>query len=269
MVGGEKVKMATISHDSLSISHEKLLHYCSFDTLQKILENKTLKLSNLENLNDIHEKKRKGIEYHAKETFVACFSHCQHEIVPFWYNYGGNQNKDKLLLRIKNFAGEFEKCFSTNSFIDGKTYKRKQFDLGILSIQTIDVEYLPLNHDDLNRSYSAPAVLRANSTAQTVSTGVLHDMTLLGHQKSVHWDYEKETRIVCTMGAHYKILFESMYLILDDYFFKDMEIILNPWCDDEFASKVSDYIKQVSLPVEIRETINISKSELDGLLREI
>lgn len=261
--------MATISHDSLSISHEKLLHYCSFDTLQKILKNKTLKLSNLENLNDKHEKKRKGIEPFAKKTFVACFSNCQHEVVPFWYNYGGNQNKDKVLLRIKNFAGKFEKCFNINSFIDGNTYKRKPFDLNIWAIQTIDIEYLPSNHDDLNRSYSAPAALRSNSTSLIVSTGVLHDTTLLGHQKSAHWDYEKETRIVCTMGAHHKISFESMYLMLDDCFFKDMEIILNPWCDDGFASKVSDYIKQVSLPEEIRGTINISKSELDGLLREI
>ena len=214
--------MTSIDVDPSSIEHKRLLHYTDFDTLKLIMDNKTLQLNNLEVLNDKHEAKRKGIEPFAKKTFVSCFYNCQHEIVPLWYNYGGDENSNKILLRIKNFSGEFEKCFNTNSFIDGNTKKRKPFDTYIWSIQIRDIEYLPIKHEDLTRSYSAPAILKPKNSSQINSTGTLFDITLLGCQKTIHWEYEKETRIICTMGEHHEVSFETMFLMLKEYFFQGM-----------------------------------------------
>ena len=86
-----------IDISSASKKYGNLLHYSNFNSLRMIMNNKTLRFSNLNILNDKYEAKRKGIEQFAKGVFVACFCHEQHEIVPFWYTYGGDVKQDKLL----------------------------------------------------------------------------------------------------------------------------------------------------------------------------
>jgi hypothetical protein len=231
------------------------------------MDNKTLKFSNLDALNDKHEAKRKDIEQFAKRVFVSCFCNYQYEVVPFWYNYGKSENKNKILLEIKNFSGDFESCFFTNFFITGEIPPRRMaFEPDIWSVQIADVLYKPIMHRVFQSNYAAPATLSSPNNLQTQPTGIIYDLTLLGKYKTIHWKYERETRIICIMGLHHEPFYERMFLTLKDNFFRCMEIVLNPWCSDEFANRVSEYLVQSSLPKEIKNTINISKSELNGLL---
>ena len=86
--------------------HSALTHYCAVDSFEKIIQNRTLKCTNLSSmqLNDKFEAKRRKIEYEARRFFIACFSHSEHEIVPFWKNYGGDCLCGKLALKFKNFC---------------------------------------------------------------------------------------------------------------------------------------------------------------------
>jgi len=68
------------------------------------------------------------------------------------------------------------------------------------------------------------------------------------------------------MGAHHEPLYKTLFLNLKADFFRDTKIILNPWCDLEFEDGIRNYIKNIDLPQEIKESISISRSELDGLL---
>lgn len=261
--------MTLFAINPISAKHKKLLHYTDFDTLKLILNNKTLQFSNLEILNDRHEAKRRGVEQFAKYVFVSCFSNYQHEVVPFWLNYGKGENESKVLLKITNFSNDFENCFFTDFYIAGETpLKRRAIEPAIQIIRLTDVLYRPITHRAFQGVYSGSAILRNRSNKQIQSTGTIYDLTTLGEYKTIHWKYERETRVICKMGLHHEPSYERMLLKLKEDFFRDMEIILNPWCGDDFAVKVSEYIKQVSLPEEIKNTINISKSELDGLLKK-
>ena len=59
------------------------------DTMNMIFRNKTFRSSSRSNekLNDAMEKQRIGVEEFDCSRFVTCFSHINHESVPFWTNY--------------------------------------------------------------------------------------------------------------------------------------------------------------------------------------
>ena len=231
------------------------------------MDNKTLQLSNLEILNDKHEAKRKGVEQFAKSVFVSCFSNYQHEVVPFWHNYGKGKRENKVLLKIRNFANNFENCFFTNFYITGESPpKRRTFEPTIQIVRLTDVLYRPITHKAFQNTYSGSATLISKNNKQTQTTGRIYDLTTLGEYKTIHWKYEKETRIICKMSAHHEPSYKTLLLNLKADFFRDTEIILNPWCDLELEGNIRTYIKNADLPQEIKDSISISRSELDGLL---
>ena len=69
---------------------EKLSHYTNFDTLDCILNNKSLRYSRLDSLNDLYEQQISNIDYFRKvelfSTFVSCFS-TDEENIPLWCLY--------------------------------------------------------------------------------------------------------------------------------------------------------------------------------------
>lgn len=96
-----------------STQYEYLSHFCSIESFYSILDNMTFRATRLNSLkmNDLLEAKRKNIEHLAGAYFISSFTHCQHEIVPFWMYYGGAKKENKVRLRIKNFAMGFEERF--------------------------------------------------------------------------------------------------------------------------------------------------------------
>lgn len=88
-----------------------LTHYTSFDSLIKILENMTLKATNLNNLDDENESKRKGIEEEAKGEFVICFTN-KEENNYFWEKYGGDIKEEKIAIKF------FDLPININNYID-------------------------------------------------------------------------------------------------------------------------------------------------------
>lgn len=107
--------------------YNKLSHYCNLNTLSAILSNKAWKCNRLDLLNDVYESKRLGIEKFAKDYFVACFCHSDYEIVPFWFNYGGNDNRNKVLLRFPNLSNTLEGSIYDDYFITS-TGKKMYYD---------------------------------------------------------------------------------------------------------------------------------------------
>ena len=88
-----------------------------------IMRDLTLRSSSLcsANLNDPQEQRRVGITNYAGSKFIVCFSHIDHEQVPFWISYGGSDRATKILLKFKNFANNFSGAFYTDyAFIADK-----------------------------------------------------------------------------------------------------------------------------------------------------
>lgn len=196
------------------------------NTMRLIFQNKTFRSSSLSNanLNDAMEKQRVGVSEFASSRFITCFTHSPQESVPFWMYYGKEVREEKVLLQFRNFAVNFEECVRTDfakvkdnklcffrtpeygSTINSQWFSDiTQYDLRacINSISVFDVEYVPPDSSVFTDDNSGHADIdfgHVTGQEQAVVKMQGFNPTVLGKQKSNPWDYEKETRILCTLS---------------------------------------------------------------------
>lgn len=284
--------------DEVCQTYERLLHYCNFETLKCIFKNRTLRCSSLDyaNLNDLYEKQRIGIEEYTCNVFISCFCHRQTEKVPFWYDYGGKDYKHKVLIRFPNFTKNINDYINTDYAltVEGKKvffycpeygatinsnspYFRSpdslpiktDYDLRncIKSLRIKDVDYRPKDDETFTANYSGEADVSFGKDMPSIET-TTYDITSLGLYKTEPWDYEEETRIILSLEIWGSILWNQIDLRLKDLIFKDMIIALNPWADDTFSAEINSMIDECDLSDEIKHSIHIIRSDLDGKLKE-
>lgn len=287
-----------IKTEENSKKYEKLLHYCSIQTLERILHDKTLRCSSLGyiQLNDKFERQRKGIEQYANDFFISCFSNYQQEIVPFWYNYAGDNLKEKVLLKFTNFADKVADCFKTNYFLTSEN--RKMFFLNSEYTKTInqngiigkslnlspinieydlknsikhlivrDVEYLPISANVFTKQYKEVGEITFDGGRSCVQMPI-SDLRTFGYYKSEHWGYEHETRVICSMLSYGITQFDYILLRLQDAIFDNLTIVENPWSDSSFRTDIIELISNSPIDETIKATISVEKSQLNGLLKE-
>ena len=278
--------------DEKSKEYEELLHYTNLDVLGIILRDKTLKLNSIKNLNDRLEQKRKGIERFTPNFYVSSFCHYPHEIVPFWFMYGGNRNKEKILLRFKNFANTFENTFFDdwaitsegkilyfdvrNLFHDGGSgiSINPKKDPTIESRQTVskvrmfDIIYKPASDEVFLNSYRKSSEISFDDGKSFISLP-MQDLRTVGKYKTVNWEYEAETRVQCMMNILDNCFFDFLLLRFKDEAFRDLNIVANPWASDEFIQEIEEKVKTSDLPKKIKDTIRVVRSELDGQIIEM
>lgn len=264
--------------------YNMLTHYCNINTLLTILTNKTWKCNRLDLLNDVYESKRLGIEKFAKDYFVACFCHSDYEIVPFWFNYGGNDNRNKVLLRFPNLANTLEQIIYDDYFLTSQGKKmyydtrdnfiyrgsniscvlneNPEFDSrnAMQDIMLKDIEYLTADDPVFHQEYARVEMTNVGKVNYC-------DIRKLGINKTRSWDYEKETRIICRLRINQIGDIEWIFLRLKDEFFRNMKIIMNPWADEENYKEIANIINNAQLNENIVNTFKIEKSELSGMLR--
>jgi hypothetical protein len=66
-----------------------LFHYCTIDTLEAILEHKTLRFKSLEFVDDPQEAEIYGSERMGRVGFVSCWTDTPNESIPMWREYTG------------------------------------------------------------------------------------------------------------------------------------------------------------------------------------
>ena len=268
--------------------HEQLLHYTSFDVLKIMLSNKTLKCNSLKNVNDRLERQRKGIVDLTDTFYVSCFCHYPYEIVPFWFMYGGNtHDSKKVLIRFKNFANDFDnsiesdwaftaenkciyfdpkKLFAVNMGgifccpIDDANIENRQT---IKTVRLYDIDYLLPNDEALSKEYKTKENVSFGE-GQVSLPAAISDVRSVGKQKTIHWKYEAETRIQCMMDTIDSFYYDYILLRLKDNVFRNMVIVANPWASDDFISAIKTTLDESPLPQDIKNTITIKRSELDG-----
>lgn len=281
-----------ISDDSKS--HTTLGYTTDLETLSYIFSLQTLRSSSLTNakLNDPMEKERVGVTKLASSRFITCFCHTDQECVPFWMNYGKNIRKDKVLMQFNNFANTFDNCIYTDyALLENKKrvlfkseiYKElvnkqlfdesihETYDLSttIDTLMVLDIEYIPCSSEIFKKDYSGDMQIDFERiTSQKDATISIHgyDPTSLGKQKSTPWDYEKETRILCSLGSSSSPNWDYIDLRLKPEIFRGMKIILSPWDEGDLRNKVQSFINASSLPKDIKDSIIIIDSELKGKL---
>lgn len=269
------------------LPYPELLHYTSYDVLKIILRNRTLKLNSIKNLNDQFEQNRKGIEELAQGFYIASFCHYPHEIVPFWYMYGNCENDKKVLLRFQNFSSTFEDSIDTafaltseNKLLFYDPHKLFRTNLGgiscnpiedpnvemrqtIATVRLFDIEYKDPQDEVFTKDYATPGSVSFDKGESFVSSPV-KDVRTVGKYKTINWEYEAETRLQCRMSLITAPLFDFFLIRLKDEIFQGLKIIANPWASDDFIQQIQDSLNGCSLSDEIKNSITITRSELDG-----
>lgn len=281
--------------------YPRMYYTTDLTALGFIMGKLTLRCSSLTyaKLNDPVEKARVGIERFAGSKYITCFSHIDHEIVAFWTNYGGTDRTHKILLKFKNFTANFHAAIHTDyALLDGnkklffesaefhKTVNQNgpigqrigltpintDYDLrnSINRIEVFDVDYLPANDSAFSDDYSGKADIdftkvAANSTDTQILSGIkIFKTWCLGKQKSNPWDYEGESRILCSLKVQDFDKWNFLDLRLKEEIFRDMTIVLSPWLSSDLEDKVKEIISNSPISDEIKRTIQIEHSVVEG-----
>lgn len=284
-------------------SYSKMYYTTDITALGFILGKLTLRSSSLANakLNDTMEKERVGISQYAGSRFITCFSHKDNENVHFWYNYGGNDRSLKVLLKFNNFASRIidtihtDYCLTASDkkvFFFGKNYIdtvkqnsiqgmlaglpriNEDYDLRncVTSLEMFDVDYLPVDDEQLTRDYSSEVTIEFNaknaaSSPREISGIMAYDPNCLGKQKSNPWEDEKESRILCCLEHQEFSDWEYIDLRLKEEIFRGLTIVLSPWLAPDLEDRVREIVKESPISDEIKETIRIEHSVLEGKIQ--
>lgn len=262
------------------------------NTMRLIFQNKTIRSSSLANekLNDAREKQRVGVCEFASSRFITCFTHTRQESVPFWLHYGKDVREEKVLLQFRNFAVNFEDCVRTDfakvkddklcffrrpeygSTINGQWFcDTTQYDIRVCidSVSVLDIDYISPDSSVFTEDNSGQADIDfGHVTGQENAVVKLQGFnpTVLGKQKSNSWEYEKETRILCTLSDPAFKEWDYIDLQLHSEIFRGLRIILSPWDDGALRNKVEEIISSSGLPADIISSIVIEDSVLKGTL---
>ena len=281
-----------VNIDEKTKKYDVMGYTTDIGTMRLIFQNKTFRSSSLSNvnLNDSMEKHRVGVSEFASSRFITCFTHSHQESVPFWMYYGKNIRRDKVLLQFRNFAADLESCIRLDfakvkdnklCFLGTSEYglainnqyftDTTKYDLRtcINSISVFDVEYIsPDSPVFTEKNFGQASIDFGYITGQEKSTIKLQGFnpTVLGKQKSDPWEYEKETRILCTLSNPSFNEWDYIDLQLHDEIFRNLRIILSPWDDGTLKEQVDEIISNSGLPLEIISSIKIQDSALKGTL---
>lgn len=109
--------------------------------------------------------------------------------------------------------------------------------------------------------------LKSNDADEFGISIPLYNPTNLGKHKTIHWEYEQETRIICILNFENESFFQHIYLRLKEQIFQDLEIIMSPWASKGFEEDVKKLIESSSLSDSIKASIRIVSSELYGQVK--
>ncbi len=137
-------------------------------------------------------------------------------------------------------------------------------------MQFFDIDYVPLNSTIFCENYSSKGLVDFSEVSNQKSSPVkiqVDNPTVLGKHKSNPWDYEDESRIMCTVSLPEFKEWEYIDLRLKPEIFRNLKIILSPWDENELRGIVNKIIKQSNLPQEIKDSICLASNVRTGGLK--
>lgn len=230
-----------------------LVHqYTTLAALDKIINNKSLRLTRIDLLNDTVENERM-LELWQKKTFVSCFTHRDSESYFFWKTYSkGDPTGVKLSLDARSLCqltihpdamcAEEQLSICKRTILDSSFADAISSEAwGIYDSSLVDVMYIPRGQHLENIEH------------------------FQGRFKYVEWDAEKETRLRVAIrpkclefraqGRELQYLTPSneyVYVKLSDACFENMGITLSPFASDDLREKIEELLHKNNLIDKVR-----------------
>lgn len=249
-----------------------LYHYTSVETLEKILENKTIRFSSLINVDDTEEILTASGSNFGKYCFVSSWTDIEEESIPFWSEY----TKDMTGVRIKLHTLPFY----TNRVINQHYCNGVPFDTyypkELFERDNICCYYMmPFCRkvqytNDINK-IRIPDIIQADYVGDSKYKNIQANFMEIGKYKSKCWAFQSEWRYCMffipvdmnvgnvnldTSPNNLNLDFTYYDVPISKKDFNNMEIVLGPKMSVENKKRVIDKVTMFC------PTANVCESQL-------
>ena len=226
-----------------------LYQYTSIDSLEKILQNKTMRFSRLDTVNDPEEATASDVPHAATSVVVSCWTTATMESIPMWSMYGDSFRGVRIKMPTNMFCGRdkprvFEKggaLMSVKKAADGTFPLKVERKPPAMTLSTCGIIGPNKVHYSNEPQYRNPQIIHTEGNRAYCYT---YD---LGMVKSEHWSYEEEWRFKISWFngennvpddpffrsitidlKNYPILTEQLFVPLDETVFNEVEVTKGP-----------------------------------------
>lgn len=238
-----------------------LFQYTSLDSLEKILESRSIRFSRLDTVNDPEEASAADIPAAATSVFVSCWTASEIESIPMWSMYGGRFQGVRLGLPSNMFLAR---------------HKPMVFDKGGAKLIVGDDNNLLWKIDreapamsTSSRGLTGPNKVHYSNDPVFRKPAIIHPEAGrvncytydLGMVKSSHWSYEDEWRYkiswfpdetnwpdddyfrnVTADLKTYPVLTEQIFVPLDPSALESLSITKGPLMSDADETRLNDIV---------------------------
>ena len=247
----------------LAKQHIVLHQYTNFSALKKIIANRSLRFTRMDQLNDKTENSE-IVDLWKKKVYVSCFTHRENESYFFWRTYT-SRSPDGIMLSFRSeylydlsfYPDEicaqeaFSKCDRSNYCFDASLAVDAS-TLGIYDYSCVDVMYVP--------------------RTMCISKPTNHQ----GRFKYLEWDSECETRLRLALkprGKEFKCNEKGrlvhpfpnnqhIYAKLPDICLRTMTITLSPFANENLKSWVEHLLRSNGLHDSVKVVPSILTNEV-------
>ncbi len=227
----ELIKYLNDSSNRLK-SCDYISHYTTFPSLVKILNNKTLLLSNAKDMNDKLEYLN-GDEAIWNKTYFACFMMSKKDSMAMWSVYSSPWKDGVKIAFPKSKLNEWIDKLDYIIAIDENN--KMINEIPIDNKMEISISAVAYSNSDSRNIKSEKEIITWNSVKNEVSFD-LKNHFLTGYIKNEAWSYEKEIRIKAMFDE--EIHFPKLALPLDEII-SDIKLITGPLFEGSLQSKLS------------------------------
>ncbi len=267
-----------------------LYHYTSIDTLEKILENKSICFSNLGIVDDLDEVETSDIDKFGRFCYVSCWTREEKESIPMWNMYTPGMQGVRIRLKefpFKRYVFEPGTCSNTERI---ETYinleERNKGNLPhILAVypQLIEVDYTEKEEllypkiRYVNSEFLQEPVVEdgIKKTITRTNKSITYETKYIGVFKRKCWAFQKEWRYKIFLAPYtYNELLqcrsneeamklmqrlednvfvpkeERVFLSLDEKCIYEMEILVGPKATSTQIEKVKSIIQKAGINVD-------------------
>lgn len=266
------------------VNVDYLYHYTTLETLELILQNKTIRFNSLQCVDDLEEKETSDAGDFGKYCFVSCWTKSPSEDIPLWSMYSKNGKGVRVRLcknPFKLFSHPVQEIAMTKGGVVVERYRGDYYN-SYISEPNLTHDYnVFLNENILDEviytqdeSLIYPKIFKNTNQASFNQIGIY---------KSEKWRFQEESRYhfmvlpfnrgkIMEYLANPSLAYDDMFsqrelpiyfidLHLDEDKINDMEIMLGFNADEE------DYEYAKSLVEKYNPTATLIKSELTGKVK--
>lgn len=217
--------------------HNKYFHYSSLKTINSILDNDEIWLTQVKNLNDKNDLSQFD---NPNINFALCFSIGLNENLPLWYLYGGIQGNGGCLY----FSNKGFKNFVENSkFYLFEIHNKQKFGKPVLTINNInadivikDILYYKKDNSKIHLKYN-----NLTNYITSVKEFNKYKNSNQGFLKGLIWYYEKETRILIRLKDSFADIIDNK----KDYIIVMKNANLKKYANIKLGPKITNVSKGI------------------------